>query len=765
MTENEVYEYTLNFEEKEQSLKMSIRDNNIYLAILKKNGERYSGLVSLSQIKQVCKEFNTSKTLNEAIIILHNTIEGGNIFLTEDELEKNIELKFAIKLASGDFPPFSIFLELEKATPLKEPKQEPIPPKIENKIIKEPTNSTKKAKKVNNPLAKSNANGKKVSAPAKTAKSTKLSSTGMKPNIGHSTQLSQDLISSVQQQNKLNLANIVDNSSTKYSIQTVPLSANNNIQNSTNIIDNNIILQNKQNESSIKYSQYSTYSVPSKSVVYSDNNYLETNTYDYTQNNNVIEYSPDLANLDIFTNNSNTNTNTFSSQPTYDYNNNNYTDYTNYNDYTDSSNSNYNYNNYINDYTNNYTNDYTNNYSNYTNNYTNNDTNNSTNDYSSNIFDQNNYTNYSNTTDYPIQNNSSDLSSYFQSQVQNQDGTYNNQNYDYQYQTSNNYATSSTPYSQSFPQQFEQAFAEVIPLNPNNDFLSQQKEQEKKGENTQEKLNQPKEAINEEKTQETKTQEEKNEEENKEKGEEHQNNEEENKEEGEEHQNNEEEQQNGKENEEVGEKEENEGEEGEQKNEEENKEEEHDIETLYRTEEGLIIFRNGISQGIIRKYSEIDNVVTKIQDILLKGAKFNLVYKATIHDDKASTFHQKCDDNQMSLVLVETDKGVRFGGFTTKTWKGHCEKKIDNDAFVFSVDNNKIYEIIQNEPAIGCYPKFGPVFFGCQIRIYNDFFSKGGSTCFRGLNYKTVKDFELNNGEQTYLVKDIEVYNIETIDI
>ena len=749
MAENEVYEYTLNFEEKEQSLKMSIRNNNIYLAIVKNNGERYSGLVSLSQIKQVCKAFNTTKTLNEAIIILHNTIEGGNIFLTEDEVEKNIELKFAIKLASGDFPPFSIFLELEKATPLKEPKQEPITPKIENKKIKGPTNSTKKAKKVNNPLAKSNGNKKKVSAPVMTAKSTKLSSTGIKSNLAHSTQQNQNLISSVQQQTNLNLA---DNSSTKYSLQTVPLPVNNNIQNSTNIIDNNIILQNQQNESSVNYSQYSTYSVPSKSMVYSDHNYFKTNTYDYTQNNNIVEYSPDIANLDVFTNNSNTNTNinTYSSQPTYDYNSNNYTDYTN------SSNSNYNYNNYTNDYTNNYTNDYTNNYSN---------------DYISNLFgqnNQNNYINYSNTTDYSIQNNSSDLSSYFQSQVQNPDGTYNNQNYDYQYQTSNNYSASSTPYTQSFPQQFEQAFAEVIPLNPINAYLSQQKEQEKKGEKTQEKLNQPKEPINEEKTQDKKTEEVKNQEENKEKGEEHQNNEEEqqNEKENEEGEENEGEEGEGNEGEEKEkEKEENEGEEGEQKNEEENKEEDHDIETLYRTEEGLIIFRNGILQGIIRKYSEIDNVVSKIQDILLKGAKFSLVYKATMHDDKASTFHEKCDDNQMSLVLVETDKGVRFGGFTTKNWKGHCEKKIDNDAFVFSVDKNKIYEIIPNEPAIGCYPKFGPVFFGCQIRIYNDFFSKGGSTCFRGLNYKTVKDFELNNGEQTYIVKDIEVYNIETIDI
>ena len=185
--------------------------------------------------------------------------------------------------------------------------------------------------------------------------------------------------------------------------------------------------------------------------------------------------------------------------------------------------------------------------------------------------------------------------------------------------------------------------------------------------------------------------------------------------------------------------------------------EELNIEALFITEEGRVIFRNGLLRGIIHKYAEIDDVVSKIQDILLKGANFHLVYKAFDLDDRAKTFHEKCDNLDMSLVLIETQEGVRFGGFTRKSWKGNCIKKIDNDSFVFNV--------IENEPAVGCYPKFGPVFFGCQIRIYDEFFTKGGSTCHRGLNYKTKKDFELNNGEQKYLVKDIEVYRIETIDV
>jgi len=189
------------------------------------------------------------------------------------------------------------------------------------------------------------------------------------------------------------------------------------------------------------------------------------------------------------------------------------------------------------------------------------------------------------------------------------------------------------------------------------------------------------------------------------------------------------------------------------------------IEQLFFTEDGRVIFRNGLLRGIIHKYAEIDDIVSKIQDILAKGVKFTLAYKAFDIGDSAKDFHEKCDPLDMSLVLIETDKDVRFGGFTTQSWGGTNQKKKDNNAFVFSLETNKIFEIFPDEPAIGCYPKFGPVFFGCQIRIYDQFFTKGGTTCHKGLNYNTDVDYELNNGEQKYLIKDIEIYRIDTIDI
>ncbi len=138
----------------------------------------------------------------------------------------------------------------------------------------------------------------------------------------------------------------------------------------------------------------------------------------------------------------------------------------------------------------------------------------------------------------------------------------------------------------------------------------------------------------------------------------------------------------------------------------------------------------------------------------------NLLYKATVDSDKAQAFHEKCDEAKSTLVLVETDKGKRFGGFTSCSWSGDCEDKKDEEAFVFSLDKMAIYENIPGEEAIGCYPKFGPIFLGCQIRIYDNAFSKGGTTFEKGLNFNTEEDYELTGGDRTFIVKEIEVYEV-----
>ena len=169
--------------------------------------------------------------------------------------------------------------------------------------------------------------------------------------------------------------------------------------------------------------------------------------------------------------------------------------------------------------------------------------------------------------------------------------------------------------------------------------------------------------------------------------------------------------------------------------------------------------RSIIKGDIIHNLSELEMITRKINRSNNK-ITLNLLYKATADTDSAFAFHEKCDRAENSLVLIETDKGKRFGGFTTCSWAGNCVDKKDEDAFVFSLDKMMVYENIPDEDAIGCYPKFGPIFLGCQIRIYDNAFTKGGTTFERGLNFDTLEAFELNDGERTFNVKEIEVYEV-----
>ena len=167
---------------------------------------------------------------------------------------------------------------------------------------------------------------------------------------------------------------------------------------------------------------------------------------------------------------------------------------------------------------------------------------------------------------------------------------------------------------------------------------------------------------------------------------------------------------------------------------------------------------------IIETANELELITRKMCQNKFKKISLNLLYKAIVDSDKSEIFHQKCDSAESTLVLVKSANGKRFGGFTSCSWEGNSIEKKDENAFIFSLDKMKIYNVIPGEGAIGCYPDFGPVFLGCQIRIYNNFFTKGGSTFEKGANFNTEEDYELTGGLKTFDIKDIEVYSVELIE-
>ena len=172
-----------------------------------------------------------------------------------------------------------------------------------------------------------------------------------------------------------------------------------------------------------------------------------------------------------------------------------------------------------------------------------------------------------------------------------------------------------------------------------------------------------------------------------------------------------------------------------------------------------------VKGDIIHNMKELVLITKKIKKKKSTRMKIDLLYKASVDGDSANVFHKKCDKAKNTIVLIETKNGKRFGGYTTCNWSGNCIEKKDSEAFIFSFDKMKTYDNIPGDNAIGCYPKFGPVFLGCQIKIFDDAFDNGGTTHEKELNFNTTEDYELTGGNRTFDVKDIEVYEVIIEDL
>ena len=168
-----------------------------------------------------------------------------------------------------------------------------------------------------------------------------------------------------------------------------------------------------------------------------------------------------------------------------------------------------------------------------------------------------------------------------------------------------------------------------------------------------------------------------------------------------------------------------------------------------------------IESNILNNLDELKMIESKLRK-LVKGVKninCRLLYKASQDSDKAEVFHRKCRGIENTVILVETDKNKRFGGFTTQNWDGDRTKKIDQYAFIFSLDKLKIYEINNGANSIECYNNCGPLFSGYFL-INDNAFKYGGRTFLKGNNYPINENLELTGSKDKFGVNEIEVFQI-----
>ena len=175
------------------------------------------------------------------------------------------------------------------------------------------------------------------------------------------------------------------------------------------------------------------------------------------------------------------------------------------------------------------------------------------------------------------------------------------------------------------------------------------------------------------------------------------------------------------------------------------------------------------NKSVIMNENEFDLIHLAIKSRLNKEVKeLKKLYQATIDGDGPINFHSRCDNIPNTLVIIKSAGNRRFGGFVSIPWSSsNGEYKDDPNAFLFSLDKQKIYSYKKDGNAIFNCKNYGPL-FGSGSAIYigqnciqekqlytNESYSKG-SYNFNGDNNALSED-----GKASYIyASEYEVFQV-----
>ena len=167
------------------------------------------------------------------------------------------------------------------------------------------------------------------------------------------------------------------------------------------------------------------------------------------------------------------------------------------------------------------------------------------------------------------------------------------------------------------------------------------------------------------------------------------------------------------------------------------------------------------------KYSSIlNNIYEKLFfQSLIKCKNMKLLYRLSRLGSEPGDFHRLCDDKGPTITLFRSNNNRKFGGYLSKNWESSGNWKTDNNVFLFSIDLNKKYKLINNQKdTYFCSGNLGPCFSQFGFRNFGNLLAKNICREYKLIgNYEVdqeYKDYEIS-GNDEILCKDLEVYKVE----
>ena len=175
-------------------------------------------------------------------------------------------------------------------------------------------------------------------------------------------------------------------------------------------------------------------------------------------------------------------------------------------------------------------------------------------------------------------------------------------------------------------------------------------------------------------------------------------------------------------------------------------------------------------------YPYKSDIITSMNELnyireIVKGNKIELIYKSSINGDNKKTFYNITKNDFSYLVLILSQKGKKFGGYTSLNFESkkipssYIEQlKYDNKAFLFSLDAKKTFKLIKDKYALICDNDSIINFGENDLVISNNFLSED---CYSNFPYNFEGQIEERNlfadENSNFKIKEIEIFHISNL--
>ena len=152
----------------------------------------------------------------------------------------------------------------------------------------------------------------------------------------------------------------------------------------------------------------------------------------------------------------------------------------------------------------------------------------------------------------------------------------------------------------------------------------------------------------------------------------------------------------------------------------------------------------------------------------------SLIFRASRDGYKVSDFHRLCDDKPRTLVIIQSNFGNIFGGYSTHPWKSYLQGQYveDPDAFLFSLTyHTKHKQMKNNEFALYLNKNYGPVYGKgydlcvkdeCNKKLNN--YSRLGNSFLAPAEMELEDNYSYFGGSERFSIDEYEVFEIKEVN-